>query len=66
MENVPVRVDKTAEANETDLEDAIADVVKHQEEDMENVLERVLPIVDEHYQKNGPVPVDTTAEEIVR
>lgn len=57
-----------AEANVSDLEDAIADVVKHQEDKAEgNVFEREVTIVDDvHHRENVPARVDTTAEEIVR
>lgn len=51
----------------SDLEDVIADVVKHQEDMVEkNVLEREVPILDDvHDQENDPVRVDATAGEIV-
>ena len=41
QENVPVQVDMSAEANSSDLDDSIVDVVKHQESTIEeNVLEK--------------------------
>ena len=48
----------------SDLEDAIADIGKHQEDRVENILEREVPIVEDdlRHQENVPVWVDTMAE----
>lgn len=70
--SVPDTADAAAEvgkigqaANLSDLEDAIADIAKHQEDMLEeNALERVVPIVDYvPHQKNIPGRVDTTTAE---
>jgi hypothetical protein len=61
QEKDPVRVDTAAEANLTDLKDAIEDAVKHQEE---GGIEEMDDIV--HHQRSVPVRVDTAAEKTVR
>ena len=55
---------KKHEANVSDLEDAIVNIAKHQEDMVEeNIPEREVPIVDDvHHQGKVLVRVDTTTE----